>query len=193
MSSRIITQDQIYIQELIQNSYNISKAVIQPFTANYATLARKIFVNKNLFFGSLHINDMTLLRKMPYFFNSFVGSELFTSLGGVPQFELFNGSASTVGNPSYQILPTRECPGLLFDDLLWVYAGDYYGNPLSGSVAEYGSGWSQALSISRLTLNTNSSSSVFSSTFGSQLVSDGNFIYQPECLYFSGYIISINI
>lgn len=192
MSSRIITQDQVYIAELIQNSYNISKAVIQPFTANYATLARKIFVNKNLFFGTLTIHDMTMLRKMPYFFNASTGNELFSSLFGVAQFEVFNGAASAVTNPTYEVLPSREINGLLFDDLLWIYSSLYYTNALSGSVnqPDY---WPQAVSISRYTSSTNSSNNLFASTFGAQIGSDPNFIYAPECLYFSGYLISIHI
>jgi len=188
--SKIVTYDRDYVYELISNSYNISGATIVPFTGNYKTIANKISVNKNVFFGDLTINMRSFLLKNANVFNNAFSGDLFSSFQGNPQLYL----AGNIYPPTYAGVTTFSntdlihYPNLLFDDLKLVTIASWLTKPLEGSLTDP---YINAISISQLT--PGGMKTYINAFWLGILASNPSFIFMPEFLYFSGYLVNINI
>ena len=184
-------KDEDYIRSLVGNSYNISRANVSPFTANFKDLVNKLSPNKNLFFGNFSINLRAYFVKNPAFLNPIFFPDLFSSFRGVPQVLLASSSSVSGFTSSTEVI---NYTAMLFDDLVVQYNtfsgySSWLTAPNIGSVV--GQPGFVVQSLSNITPGGND---VYNPNFWlTKVAANTSFIYAPEILYFSGYIVSINI
>lgn len=181
--SKIVRYDQLFIEELILNSFNISGARIRAFTGNTANLANKINVNKNLFFGDLTINIRAFLVKNQNFFNVGLPSDIFASLLSVPQLLL----ASQLNPSGYVSNDVSHYSNLLFDDIMVPLPVSWLGESVNASLSTMAE---VPVSYSNLVPGNKN---YIPGYWAGAIAAFPEFIFKPEFLYFSGYLISIDI